>query len=261
MQVFIENEDGQKMAVLVEGLENKDNHKLVFIQHGLGSYKEYHTVRIAADAFLKRGYVVVTFDTRYSFGQSDGDIEFATLSAAIEDLETVINWAKTQDFYCEPFALSGHSLGGGSVLFYAEQNPDDVNLLVPVSAMVGGKYYLRSYMLNRPEFFEKWQTEGKRFYRKSNDKSIEGFVSFDFVTDLQNYDMVFDAGKIKAQTLLITGDEDLSSTLYNNQHLLAKIEGAPELVVLEHCGHTFDSEQNQEDLYKIIDTWLSSLLS
>lgn len=259
MQTFIHNAENQKLSVLVEGLENQGNHKLVFIQPGLSSYKEYHTVRIAAEAFLKKGYVVVTFDSRYSFGQSDGDIEFATLSAAIEDLETVIDWAKAQDFYCEPFALSGHSLGGGSVLFYAEENPDDVNLLVPISAMVGGKYYLRSYMLNRPEFFEKWQTEGKRFCRKSNDKSVEGFVSFDFVTDLQNYDMVFEAGKIKAQTLLITGDEDLSSTLYNNQHLLAKIEGAPELVVLEHCGHTFESEQNQEDLSKIIEIWLENV--
>lgn len=259
MKQVIQNADGQKLVVLVEGLENKSNHKLAFIQHGLSSYKEYYVVRHAAEAFLSNGYVVVTFDSRYSFGESDGSIELSTLSASIEDLETVINWAKSQDFYAEPFALCGHSLGGGSALYYAEHHPDTVNKLISLGGMVGGKYYLRSYMLNSPEFFEKWRETDKRLCRKSNDKTIEGYVSFDFVLDLQNYDMVFDGGKIKANTLLITGENDLSSTVYNNERMLEKITAPKELVIIEDCLHTFASEQNQKELYETIDTWLKNV--
>lgn len=259
MTVFIKNAEGEKLALLVEGAENKADRKLVFIEHGLSSFKEYHVIRRAAEAFLNNGYVVVSFDTRFSFGESDGDIKFASQTNSLADLQTVIDWAKTQDFYTEPFALCGHSLGGGSVLKYAEDNPEKVNRLVGLGAMVGGKYYLRSYMLYNQEFFEKWRETNERFCRKSTDKSIYGYVPFDFVLDLQNYDMVFDAGKITAATLLITGENDLSSTVYNNERLLNRLTAPKELAVIENCPHTFDSETNQKDLYKTIDNWLKKL--
>lgn len=256
MKTFIKNSDGEKLAVVVEGLENKSTRKLVFIEHGLSSYKEYHSVRRAAEAFLNNGYVVVTFDTRHTFGESDGDIKLASLTNSIADLQTVITWAETQDFFVRPFALSGHSLGGGSVIYYAEQYPDSVDRLVSLGGMVGGKYYLRSYMLHNKEFFEKWRDTGMRFCRKSNDKKICGYVSFDFVLDLQNYDLVFDGGKITAKTLLITGENDLSSTIYNNERLLEKITAPKEFVIIKDSPHTFDSEQNQKDLYMAINDWL-----
>lgn len=256
MKTFIKNADGEKLAVVVEGLENQTDRRLAFIEHGLSSYKEYHVVRRAAEAFLNNGYVVVTFDTRHSFGESDGDIEFASLSNSIADLETVIDWAKKQDFYSEPFALCGHSLGGGSVLHYAEEYPDAVSCLISLGGMVGGKYYLRSYMLNNREFFEKWRETGMRFCRKSSDKKICGYVSFDFVLDLQNYDMVFEAGKVKAPTLLITGKNDLSSTVYNNERLYEKLAAPKELVIIKDSPHTFSSESNQKDLYEAINDWL-----
>lgn len=255
-KTFIKNADGEKLAVVAEGLENKDSRKLVFIEHGLSSFKEYHVVRRAAEAFLNNGYTVVTFDTRHSFGESDGDIEFSTLTGSYADLQTVINWAENEEFYAEPFALCGHSLGGGSVLHYAEEYPEKVSRLIALGGMVGGKYYLRSYMLNKKEFFEKWRETGLRLCRKSNDKKICGYVSFDFVTDLQNYDMVCEAGKIKADTLLITGENDLSSTVYNNERLFEKIAAPKELIVIKDCPHTFDSERNQQDLYAAIDRWL-----
>lgn len=255
-KLFITNENGEKLAVVVETPANQTVKKLAFIEHGLSSYKEYYVVRIAAEAFLQNGYTVVTFDTRHSFGESDGEIEFATLTASINDLETVINWAKSQDFYVEPFALCGHSLGGGSVIYYAEQSPDKVKQLVSLGGMVGGKYYLRSYMLHNEEFFEKWRETGMRFCRKSDDKKICGYVSFDFVTDLQNYDMVFDAKKITAETLLITGENDLSSTRYNNERLFEKITAPKELVIIKDSPHTYSGEQNKKDLYETINNWL-----
>ena len=258
MKTFIRNAEGQKLSVVVEQPETVAAGRLVFIQHGLSSFKEYYVIRCAAEVFLANGYTVVTFDSRYSFGESDGDLIYSTLTAAVEDLETVIDWAKSQDFYAEPFALCGHSLGGGSALYYAERHPERVDMLVPLGAMVGGKYYLRSYILNNREFFEKWRETGRRHCRKQNDKSVEGWVSFDFVTDLQNYDMVFDGGKIKAATLLVTGEKDLSSTVYNNERMYAALTAPKELVVIKDCPHTFDSDQNRKDLCEALDRWLKT---
>ena len=55
-------------------------------------------VRRPLQAFVDNGFVVVSFDSRHSFGASDGSLEFATLSSFVEDLKTVIDWAARQPF-------------------------------------------------------------------------------------------------------------------------------------------------------------------
>ena len=253
MNVFVKNSSGEKIAILVEGLENKNHKKLAFVQHGLSGHKGQSMVRQPTRAFLDNRFVVVTFDSRYSFGDSDGELEKATLTSFIEDLNAVINWAKTQDFYVEPFALSGHSLGGASVLKYAQDHPHMVSSLVPVAAMVGGKYFIRSRLLNDGVNYRKWQREGKEL-RQIKDR--KGYVSFNVVKDMMNYDLVRGASKIVSSTLIVTGENDLSSTIYNNDCLFYNIYAPKEFAILENCAHLYESKQNQQDLYSIIKNWL-----
>lgn len=257
MKQFITNADGEKICVVVEGPENKKNKKLVFLQHGWSGYKEQTAIRVSAQAFLAAGYVVVSFDSRNSFGESDGLLENTRLTGFIEDLSTVIEWSRSQDFYAEPFALCGHSLGGGSILHYAEENPSRVSLLVPVSAMVGGKYFERSRLLNFAEAYERWRLAGVLYRERKDNPRINGYISFATVDDMLKYDMVAAAGKIACPVLLVTGDGDLSSTLYNNEQLLSKIETDKTLKVIAGCAHNFDSPSNQKDLYEAVFTWLS----
>lgn len=247
---------GEKIAVLVEGIENKNNKKLVFIQHGWSGYKEQVPVRVSAQAFLDAGYVVITFDSRNSFGASSGKLEDTTLTGFIEDLSYVISWAAQQDFYSEPFALSGHSLGGGAVLKYAEDHPEKINRLVPLSAMVGGKYFIRSRELNFAEAFAEWKKTKKIYREKVGNPSINGYLSFDTVIDLEKYDMVADGNRIKCPTLLITGKNDLSSTIENNRHMQNALQCKKRLAIIENCAHVFESQQNQKDLYNEILSWL-----
>ncbi len=257
MKQFITNLHGEKICVLVEGLENKNNQKLVFLQHGWGGYKEQTPIRICARAFCAAGYVVVSFDSRNSFGESDGKLEDTGLTGFIEDLKSVISWSKTQDFYSVPFALCGHSLGGGSILYYAETNPSDVSLLVPISAMVGGKYFERSRLLNFAQAYENWRQVKLLYREKKDNPQINGYISFATVEDMLKYDMVADADKISCPVLQISGANDLSSTLYNNEQLLSKIETDKTLKVIADCTHNFESDANQEDLYKNIFSWLT----
>lgn len=253
MKTFIENDLGEKIAVQIEGLENQGKGKLAFVQHGLSGHKGQNMVRLPAKAFLDSGFVVVTFDSRYSFGDSDGPLEKATLSSFLQDLKTVINWSKSQDFYAEPFALSGHSLGGGSILKFAQDNPAKVSMAIPVAAMVGGKYFIRSRLLNDGKNYRRWQQEG-RDYRELKDK--KGYVSFDVVRDMMSYDLVRNAPKIACPLLIITGENDKSSTIYNNECLFYNTDAPKELVILEECAHLFESEKNQQDLYLAIKNWL-----
>lgn len=256
MNTFITNHRGEKIAVAVEGLENKGKGRLAFIQHGLSGHKGQVMVRQPVKAFIDNGFVAVSFDSRHSFGDSDGSLEFASMSSFVEDLETVVKWASHQDFYAEPFALSGHSLGGGSVLKYAEDFPSRVSLLIPIAAMVGGKYFVRSRMLNDHDNYRLWQREGKIYRENKNHPELNGWLSFNVVHDMLRYDLVRDAFRVICPTLLITGDEDPSSTLYNNNKLFDGLQSPKQIAILEQCGHLYETSRNAEDLYQTVCEWI-----
>ncbi len=256
MKLTIRNSRGEKLSVAVERPQNAVCGRLVFIQHGLSGHKGQVMVRRPAAAFLDNGFVVVTFDSRHSFGESDGRLEYATLSSFVEDLETVVEWAKGEDFYHEPFALSGHSLGGGSVLRFAETNPAKVGLLVPVAAMVGGKYFIRSRLLNERDAYRRWQQEEFQYRENKNHPEINGWLSFDVVRDMLRYNLVREAGSICCPTLLVTGDQDPSSTVYNNKKLLECLQCRKQLTILKECGHLYEKRANAEDLQQTICDWV-----
>lgn len=254
--MFIRNNQGEKIAVAVDGLENLCHNRLAFVQHGLSGHKGQTMVRQPVKALVDCGFVVVSFDSRFSFGESDGVLEGASLTSFIDDLHTVVDWAKTQEFYVEPFALSGHSLGGGSVLKYAEDYPQKVSLLMPVAAMVGGKYFIRSRMLNDAKNYLYWKQAGKIYRENKNHPEINGWLSFNVVRDMLRYDLVRDAVRVVCPTLVITGDEDPSSTVYNNSKLFESLHTQKQITILKQCGHLYDQLHNSDDLYQTIRKWV-----
>ena len=52
----IYNKSNERLAVQIEGLENKTPTGLVFIAHGMSGYKEHHLVRIPTEICLNKGY-------------------------------------------------------------------------------------------------------------------------------------------------------------------------------------------------------------
>ena len=117
--VLLQNNQGQSIYVKVY---NENGNKLAFVLHGLASDMNHQVVQSAKKAFLDNGYTVVTFDARYSLGKSYGNVSDVSLNTFLEDLETIINWAKKQPFYREPFAVAGHSLGGATTILYSHNN-------------------------------------------------------------------------------------------------------------------------------------------
>lgn len=133
--ILLQNNQGQSIYVKVY---NENGNKLAFVLHGLASDMNHQVVQSAKKAFLDNGYTVVTFDARYSLGKSYGNVSDVSLNTFLEDLETIINWAKKQPFYREPFAVAGHSLGGATTILYSHNN-DNINFLIPIAPVIGGQ--------------------------------------------------------------------------------------------------------------------------
>ena len=255
-EVWIQNVQNQSIYIKVDGLENASYHKLAIIQHGLASDMNHKVVQTAKKAFLDDNYVVVTFDARYSLGEGNNDVEKVRLRTFVQDLETVAAWAKTQPFYSEPFALSGHSLGGASVMDFTAKYPEKVNILVPVAPVVSGKLWEKSCMKNLKDFCVQWKETGNYEYidEVSNKKAI---IPFAVVSDIDNYNAVISAPAIKADVLLIGAENDI---IINDEDLknVSKAIKNGNFAIIKSADHNFKTNQNQTDLYKTISNFLQA---
>lgn len=141
-KLFIQNRKNQKIAVVLDITPNQKG--LAFVMHGLGGSMKQPHIQMYSQAFKDNDFTTVIFDTTNTYGESDGDYADATTTNYYEDLEDVINWAKVQSWYQEPFWLAGHSLGGIATAFYAEKYPHKIKGLAPTSTVVSGKLSLDS---------------------------------------------------------------------------------------------------------------------
>lgn len=243
------------LSVTTEGLDNADNRKLAFIQHGLASNQQHQAVLAAKKAFLAEDYVVVTFDSRHSLGKSSRDVENARISTFAEDLSNVINWAAKQDFYSEPFALAGHSLGGASAWSYTIRNPQKVNILIGIAPVVSGDLWERSCFNNMPAFCKKWKSDGAYAYQTPDGKD-KALISYQTLDNAKSFNAQEDAESLKALSLLIAADHDNVIPPQDVRKLYDRLPSPKYMAVISDSSHNFVSEKNQNDLSEAIRSFL-----
>ena len=255
MDIIIKNKKGQKIAVLLEKPQNPKG--LAFVMHGLGGFKEQKHIAIFADAFKNEGLTVVRFDTTNTFGKSDGNYEDATTTNYLGDLEYVIGWAKSQSWYMEPFYLAGHSLGGISIILYAEKHPDEIKGLAPISTVVSGELSLKTFS---KEEVENWKKTG---WREQESESIPGLIKrlkWSHVEDRLKYDTLPDANKLKMPVLLIVGSED--EHLYESKVLFKTILGnKKEIHLIKGAPHNFQKPDQLKAIKQIFLNWIDKVES
>ena len=241
--VILKNNQGQSIYVKIH---NESGNKLAFILHGLASDMNHQVVQSAKKAFLDKGYTVITYDARYSLGKSYGNVSNVSLSTFLEDLETVVNWTKEQDFYHEPFAVAGHSLGGAATILYSNNN-DDISFLIPIAPVIGGLQWENSCMKNMPVFCKQWKEKGYYEY-KQNDKSVNIFYTV--VNEAKSYNALETAQNIKAPALFIIAENDRVIEGKDVQNVADLMKA--KITKISQSTHNFTQKQNQGDLYQAI---------
>lgn len=230
-KIKIKNRKGQTVVVLLERTANSKG--LAFVMHGLSGNKEQQHIVTFAEAFKEEGYTVVRFDTTNTFGESDGKYEDATVTNYYEDLEDVINWAKNQVWYNEPFFLAGHSLGGICTTLYAEKHPSEVKGLAPISTVVSGK--LSKDILSSRPTMKDWEKTGWRIEKSSSSPTGVKQLPWSHMIDRLKYDILPDAHKLTMPVLLIVGDKD-DGTPYQHQKLFYdNLLGEKEIHIIKKC--------------------------
>jgi len=250
-KIFIKNRKDQKIALIAEITD--DARGLAFVMHGLGDSKNSPHIEMLARCFSDNHYNVIRFDTTNTYGESDGRFEDATITNYYEDLEDVISWAGEQDYYTEPFILCGHSLGGICSALFAENYPQKVMGLAPVSSVISGELGREQYT---PEELADWQESG---WLIENWPLGEVRLPWSYMEDELKYDLLKKADQLTMSTILIVGENDHCGPPRHQQILFDALPGQKGIYLIKNAPHTFTDPEHLEEIYQIINKWLKTL--
>lgn len=234
---------------------------LAFVQHGLGGFKEQVSIVATVDVLLKNNYIVINFDSTNSIGESEGKYEYATMQLHYEDLVDVINWAKNQPWYMEPFLLSGSSFGGYSVIRYAEEHPMEVKSVVAKAPVISGEFSLKANEKFYPENLKKWKSTG---WKEEESKSKPGIIKrlpWSHMEERLNHNLIPNVSKLTMPILVVVGDKDTSCPLDTQQifyNMLPK-NSERELYIIKDAPHTLKDEKDTAELKFIINNWIKKI--
>lgn len=253
----ITNRHGLKIHIQVD--TPTDPCKLVFIAHGQkGSLKQKH-IQAFTDAFIENGFRVVRFDATHALGESEGDVQAVTYDTYISDLEDVIDWARTQDWFTVPFVLCGHSMGAQSTAWYAEQHRDEISLLAPMAPTINYKLWSST---RTEEDLRSWQKLGyEEGISRSTGKSVR--VGWQVAESLKKFDILTGANRLTMPVLNIVGEFDQPCPVTNQEIFMDAVASANKtLVIISGLEHSYRDEASQEyseslgQVTQIIDGWL-----
>lgn len=257
-RIAFKNRHGLKLVIQVDTPDSPTN--LVFIAHGQGGFIEQKHIQTFADAFLENDFRVVRFDATHSIGQSEGDIFDVTYDSYVEDLEDVINWARTQNWFQQPYALCGQSMGAQSTAWYAEHHPEEIKYLAPIAPTVNFELWVRTL---DPEYRKDWQEKGYKVEVSRSKPGLAKKISWGVSESLKRFDLLPLAGKLKMPVFFMVGEFDRPCP-YENQKVLFDLIPIKnkEFIKIAGAEHSFRNNETSEygsELQKAkeaLSTWL-----
>ncbi|RLC37886.1 hypothetical protein DRH29_00525 [candidate division Kazan bacterium] len=253
--VDIQNRYGLNIAVSIDTVDRSRG--LAFMAHGFGGNKEDDNILSLAKIFNNHGYSTIRFDATNSTGQSEGDLAYANSITYRDDLFDIITWAKTQEWYQEPFYLCGYSLGAVASIAYAENHPTEVKGLVAISPVVAGQLYITDvYKRDIEDWEQVWLQLNKLYLYSQNHGDTHATRWLPLILDIMRFNLIQSADKLTMPVLIVVGQEDLLAPPEHQQKLLQAISGDAELIIIEHGDHFFESGEHLKDLIEKVENWL-----
>lgn len=252
-KVAIQNRHG--LTILVKYLEcPAKSEKLVIIQHGFsGSMVEPH-IQAFCQTYLDNDCNVLMLDCTNSFNDADGDVKDNTIQTHYDDLEDVIKWASTQEWYSEPFALAGHSLGGLSIITYAHNHPDKVSSLFPAATVISGKHLEEANLFRSPKEYEAFKSAGKMEIECSYKENVKSYRPYSWIETMWNWNAINYAANITCPTLLVVGSDDGGTPPEHQRLFFSALNCSKEIHVIDGVDHCYVGKV--DEVCKHLDKWL-----
>jgi len=249
---IVKNRENKNIVVLIEEAESPKG--LVFVVHGLGGFKEQPHIETISKVFKDNNFTVIRFDATNSTGESGGRLEDATMTNYYQDLEDVIKWSESKDWYKEPFWLAGHSVGGFCVAFFTLNHPEKTKAVAPISAVVSGELFTQTEEMS--PILDSWRATGLREWESSTQPGLIKRLKYDFIEDCLSYNLLSNAHNIKCPVLLIVGESDITTPPEHQKKFFDTLKANKEFHIIKGAKHTFKTEDSLKELKAIIGEWI-----
>ena len=198
--------------------------------HGLLSNKDSNKY-VELGAWLSRdGLALLRFDF-LGCGASEGRLEDVTITGRLEELETVLDFVRTDPALGGTIGLMGSSLGGYLSLLKAAQEKK-------IGAIVT------------------WATP----YRLSGPSSEVPHLNEAFYRDATHYDLVPMLQQVQ-RCLVIHGDMDELVPLTHASLIYENVREPKRLEVISGADHRFTNPEHREKAYRLTTAWFNGHLS
>ena len=233
--------EGKKIGGFLYVPDGEGKFPAVVLVHGFGGGVHEPKNKFMCEQLCAEGFVAFMFDF---YDKPNGLSEFSIEKTSVTLQLGVLRAA--MDYVCGLFfvvagrvGLSGHSLGGMTVLLYTPTD-NRVKALVVQSALSDFKEKTLSHTWGN---ITNWKERGYKIF----DKSWGGMnVSYNFVADGLTHDVYGAAGRIKCPVLVFHGDKDESVPLEQSERLMKSLKKMDEFVVLAGSGHTYNEKGMKE---------------
>jgi len=227
---------------------------VVFVHGFGGSVKEPKNI-FMCEELAKNGFVSLMFDFyNKPNGISEPEIENMTITQQLRTLKCAIDFVLGLDFVDKNrLGLTGHSLGGATVLLYTPNDSRIKTLVVQSAVSEFGK------------------TSSTRRFAEENTKK-QGYIVFEKSWGLMKVNYIFyedglkhniqkTAEKIKCPTLIFHGDEDESVPLIQSQELFEHLKCEKKLEIIQGADHNYRKNETLPVATKLMVDWFKNNLN
>lgn len=253
-ELVILNRKGKRMPATLR-IPEGTVYGTALLVHGLAAWKEQPTLIVIADAIVNAGYQVLTFDGADALRGPDASYWNSTTTGYIADVEDVIEYMRSKEWYAGPLLLAGHSLGAMCAVHYARKYPSTPTKLLLVAPAISWRLDRSDNILRRIQWTMKVVKTVKEKERKTGEKFFNPLYP-PWILDYFKYDTRKDAPHVHVPALIVSAGDDLIVAGPEAQTALTALFPDAKQVIIPHASHIF--HKHEKELADTIRTWLTS---
>lgn len=250
-KVFVQNKRNEKLAGLRDlPTIKRDKFPTILLVHGFGANKtEYGMFDDLAKRLASNGYQVYRFDFA-GLGESEGTYSFTTLTKQAEDLESILNFIKTQPT-TDNFRIGLMGMSLGTAVITALQ-PKNVRAIVYLGSVSEPHKTLKEL------FGDGYRPDGTSVRITSEGKRVEMYG--DFWKDFDNYNLPELIKNIKTPIMFIHGEKDSKVGVDSAKLYFDNSSDPKELKVIKNADHGFYEPDERKEMIDLAESWFDKYL-
>ena len=151
--------------------------------------------------------------------------------------------------------MTGDSLCGYCIGFYAEKYPEKIKALAPISTTVSGELSIKVHV----EETKNWKKTGWMTRTSKTKPGVSYKLPWSHMEDRLKYNLLEKVDKLKMPLLLIVGENDEAYVSGTQKLLYDKLPGKKELHIIKGAPHTFIEKSHLREIREIFIKYIYNL--